>query len=509
MRSMDFTNPIIWTFLPTPLALDIIERIPHKTSVYYCIDNFSASSPQASRIVSSETRMVKKADLVFVTSQALYDQCAAHTAHLHKFPFGVNFDTFERARLECPAVAPEALKDIRSPIIGYIGGIHKWIDLQLLSGLALKNPEYSFVLVGPLQTDVTLLSGVKNIHFVGAQEHARLPHFIRHFDVCVIPYLKSEYTKNVYPTKLNEYLAMGKPVISTPLPEVLAFNHEFDGVVQVADDVESFGDCIKKALLQKDEAAVMKKRIEIACTNSWANRIRKMSALIEDEIERKRSDMDRRWRDSFLAFCNRATRKIIMAGALLTLAYLLVFKTTLIWFLASPLQIVDRPGRVDAIVVLGGGVGETGSPGKSTIERARYAAGLYRSGCASKIIFSSGYVYTSNDAENMRLIAVSEGVKNADILLEQKANTAYENVIFVKKILDDRGWRSIALVSAPYNLRRVSLVVRRWDPGRVVEYLPVPQCQFYDRSNGVTLDQLRALFHEYAGIAYYWLQGHI
>ena len=87
------------------------------------------------------------------------------------------------------------------------------------------------------------------------------------------------------------------------------------------------------------------------------------------------------------------------------LTYLLFFKTAFIWFIARPLKIVDEPQKANTIVVFGGGVGETGSPGKSTIERARYAVELYQQGYAKKIIFSSGYTFRYNDAENMKLFA--------------------------------------------------------------------------------------------------------
>jgi uncharacterized SAM-binding protein YcdF (DUF218 family) len=160
-------------------------------------------------------------------------------------------------------------------------------------------------------------------------------------------------------------------------------------------------------------------------------------------------------------------------------------------------------------VVFGGGVGETGSPGKSTIERARYAAQLYNEGYAKKIIFSSGYAYTTNDADNMRLIALSMGVSDRDIILEDKANSTYENVVFSKKILDRQNWGAILLVSSPYNMRRASLVFNSQVPKTKVFYAPVIRSQFYDRSSGVKLEQIRAVMHEYLGILYYIFKGYI
>ena len=172
-------------------------------------------------------------------------------------------------------------------------------------------------------------------------------------------------------------------------------------------------------------------------------------------------------------------------------------------------MISDAPKKADAIVVFGGGVGETGSPGKSTIERARYAAELYKQGYADKIILSSGYAYGYNDTENMKLFAISMRVKEQDIILEPRANSAYENVIFSKEVLKNNKWDKIILVSSPYNMRRVELVFNKLANEIKVIYAPVKHSQFYDRIDGVRFEQVNAIMHEYLGILYYWFKGYI
>lgn len=507
IRVMDFSDPIIWTFLPTPLSLDIIESLMNKLSIYYCIDNFSLSSVSAKKVKRSEEKLLRKMDLVFVTSKSLYDYCSKYNKKVYSFPFAVNFNEFEKVRLENDTM-PDELKNVKPPIIGYIGGIHKWIYLGLVKEAAERYPEYSFVFVGPIQTDVSSLLSCKNIHFLGKKEHGRLPYLIKHFDACVIPYLLTAYTKNVYPTKLNEYLAMGKPVISTDIPEIREFNKIYAGIINVSENKETFIRCIDGAI-KGDSHALKDKRVGTAKENSWDVRIQNMSDLINDEIEKKRLDIEAKWKRNLACFYRRARRKTIgLCGAILLL-YLLFFKTYFVWFLASPLKISDVPRKADAIVVFGGGVGETGSPGKSTIERARYAGELYFKGYADKIIFSSGYTYIYNDAENMKLFAVSMGVPESDIILDERANSTYENVIFSKKILDQHDFDSILLVSSPYNMRRAYLIFRRYAKDLKVYYAPVEKSQFYDRTEGVGLEQISAIMHEYAGIAYYWLKGYI
>lgn len=506
MKVVDFDNPIIWTFLPTPLSLDIADNIVNKLIIYYCIDNFSVSSVSAKKIKRSEEKLLKKADLVFATSRDLYNYCSGYSDRAHVFPFGVNFAEFERARMEESAV-PEELKGMKRPIIGYVGGVHKWIDQELIKESAEKHPDYSFVFVGPVQTDVTLFSPLKNVYFLGKKEHGKLPFFIKHFDVCVIPYLITDYTRNVYPTKLNEYLAMAKPVVSTPLPEIVEFNKACGDVVYVSSG-GGFDSLISKAM-QENSKSFEDKRIASAGKNSWENRIEIMSVLINKEMDIKKSDKEKRWKENLINFYRTARKKVFTLAAVCVSLYLLLFNTPFVWFLASPLKISESPRKTDAIVVFGGGVGETGSPGKSTIERARYAAELYNEGYADKIIFSSGYTYNHNDAENMRLFAVSMGVPDGDIILEQKAQNTHENVVFSKDLLDRHNWKSALLISSPYNMRRAQLVFDRWGNSMNIIYAPVKYSQFYDRTGGVSLEQISAICHEYLGIIYYWFKGYI
>ena len=307
---------------------------------------------------------------------------------------------------------------------------------------------------------------------------------------------------------MNEYLSMGKPVISTALPEVLRFNREHSDPIYIGKNADEFAVAIENSL-KEDSAVLKKKRIEVSQLNSWKSRIEQMSVIISQAIEKRKRDKDLLWKEKLLFFYkteNRRVRKLII---ILVLGYFIVFQTPFIWFLASPLKIDDVVKKADAIVVFGGGVGETGSPGKSTIERARFAADLYKKGFASKVIFSSGYTYKYNDAENMKVFAVSMGVPKEDIMLELKANNAYENVLYSSQIVRSSGLSSIILISAPYNMKRVSLVYNKIAKDIKVDYVPVANNQFYNSEGKVKLEQIKAIFHEYLGIAYYFFKGYI
>lgn len=506
MGVMGFRRPIIWTFLATPLALDLIKHLEPRLTIYHCADDFSSSSRVARKIVRTEERLFRHADLVFVTAAKLRERALRFRDQSHLFPSGVDFHRFERARTTSDGL-PKEIGALKRPIAGYVGGIHKWVDQELLVEVAEQLPELSFAFVGPSQTDTVLLGSCRNVHLLGPKSHLEIPLYIKGFDVGLVPYRLNEYTECVYPAKLNEYLAMDVPVVATDLPEIRRFNAEHGGVVAVARDSEAFAGAICEAV-GKNSPAETERRIEAARQNSWETRIASMSDLIEKALVARRSAGER-WEESLRRVYRSARRRIVGTAAGVVAAYLLFFYTPLPWLLAEPLRIDEPPKRAQVIAVFGGGVGETGRPGANTIERARYAAELYLAGYASHIIFSSGYIYQSNDAENMKLVAMSLGVPAEAIILEQKANSAQQNVRYVAAILRQGGWGSALVVSSPYNMRRVSLVFNKWGRGLDVTYTPVPQPRFYDRSKGSRLEQLRAFLHEYVGILYYWLRGYI
>ncbi len=510
IKALNFNNPIIWTFLPTPLTIDLIDKIPHELSVYYCIDSFAASSATAKKIKSSEIKLLEMVDLVFVTSSQLYNHCSSYNQNVHIFPFGVNYNKFEKIRLSQSSSIKE-IKNIKKPIIGYIGGIHKWIDFDLINRMAIARPDYSFVFVGPIQADVSSLTGLKNIYFLGKQEHERLPSFIRDFDACIIPYKITDYTNNVYPTKLNEYLAMGKPVVSTALPEVINFNKTNNEIISLGDNCEKFINLIDRAVNNQCPED-RQKRLKAARKNSWDNRISEMSRLIEDTSSLKNnSDFD--WGEKFIKLFKKVRRKALQIVFICGFSYYTIFYTPLIWFLAKPLKISQSPQNADAIVVFAGGVGESGKAGQGYEERVYYAAELYRHGYSDKLIFSSGYAYFLEEALVMKAVAVSLKIPDGSIILEDRAKSTYENVKFTKEILDNNKMNSILLISSPYHMRRALLVFNKVAKDIKVICMLVPNNLFYAQPQKgwkrIKPEQIRAILHEYLGIMFYWLKGWI
>ena len=510
-----FSNPIIWTFLPTETALNIIRNVEHRLIVYHCVADFNQLASNPKRLGGTEERLLRICDLVFAQGEDIKNRCLSYNRNVHIFPGGINVENFLSFSYGNPYV-PEDIKNIVSPRIGYIGGIHKHIDFDLVKTLAKRNPSWSFVFVGPIQTDIGFLQHMKNIYFLGKKDFSALPAYINSFDVCLIPYVLSEYTKTVYPTKINEYFIMKKPVVSTPLPEVIKVNEQNGTLVYIGANDSDFERQISEAL-QENDPIKSQLRFQFAQKNSWSQRIEEMSNLIETALERKKSEV-LNWQEQMATFYRRHRRRFFKAIIATAITLYLIFYSPLPWYLARPLEIREDPKKADAIVVLAGGVGESGKAGQGYQERVNYSVKLYKQGFGDKLIFSSGYIYIFQEPDVMKALAISLGVPEDDIILEKRAASTYQNVLYVRNILESKGWKRINLISSPFHMRRVDLVFKNLAPQVEVNYTPIPHSGYYgwprklrwvSWHKRITLDQIRGLCHEYIGIMYYWWKGYI
>lgn len=507
MLAMDFHAPICWTFLPTPLTLDLIRRIPHRLLIYYCIDSFADSTPAAGRIIPSEDKLLREADLVFVTSESLFERASGFNRQVHLFPFGVSFEAFLKAA-GAPNGMPEEMGKIPSPRIGYVGGIHQWIDQDLLIETARNHPHYAFVLVGPEQVAVERLKNEPNIHLLGKKPHESLPNYIKHFDVGIIPYRLTDYTNNVYPTKLNEYHALGVPVVSTPLPEVMAFNRRNASLVQIGSTPEEFGRALGEAL-RSDRDAGKAARVDSAQSNAWSRKINEMQDLIRRTIAEKEVAHPTHWAARLREAFGIRPRWVMRLVLVAVLGFFLIFKTPLVWFIAEPLRVQQQVRPADAIVVFAGGVGESGEADESYQERVKQASDLYNQGLAHKILFISGFTRTFHEADLMVALAKNIGIPASDLSTEILVTNTYDYVLQVRETARRQGWHRLLLVTSPYHTRRADLTFRRNAPELTVLQAPVPQSGYYARSEPVTLRQIRGVLHEFLGLLFYWIKGWI
>jgi len=212
----------VWSF--TPDVAYVLDRLTAERVVYYCVDDFASfTGYDREQVLRDEAELCRRADLVVTTSRALQDAKAPLNPNTILVPHGVDYEHFAKAVTNNLPV-PEDMKDIPHPVLGFFGLIRDWVDLGLLAGVARLRPDWHIVLIGDADSTVDLAPyrSAANMHFLGHRPYADLPAYCRGFDVGLIPFKINELTRAVNPIKLKEYLAAGLPVVSTPLPEVVA-----------------------------------------------------------------------------------------------------------------------------------------------------------------------------------------------------------------------------------------------------------------------------------------------
>lgn len=280
-RDLLMRNVQLWTFLPTDTVLSLMRAFAGNLEgrVYYCVADFAQVISDRARLDRSERAIVGDSDVVFTNCQALADRFAPCNPNVHVMPFGVDLAAFPL--LDATTPGPRPLADHKRPIIGYVGGLHRHLAIDLLIGLARARPDWTFVFVGSVTTDLGALPSLPNVVMPGQVAHAQLASFMRDFDVCLIPYLCTAYTETVMPTKLNEYLAMGKPVVSSELPALLTTGNFRQVVITAPATVPGFERAIAGALAAPATIASVQGRRAVAERAEWSNRLEEMTTLLQ------------------------------------------------------------------------------------------------------------------------------------------------------------------------------------------------------------------------------------
>ncbi|NWF52541.1 MAG: glycosyltransferase [Nitrospirae bacterium] len=281
---------ILWLYHPR--YINLIGKFKEELVIYDCMDDFtSLISPYEDREKNfkDERELLKRADIVFAGGYSIADLKKKLRKDIHVFPSAVDTEHFKKALLDSTEI-PDDIKDIKHPILGYWGAIDERINHRLLESLALRHPDWSIVLLGPIVKqkikNISYLDRVKNIFWLGAKEYSLLPNYAKAFDICLNPFIMTREGKHLSPTKTLEYLATGKPVISTPIIDVVKF---YEGIVNIADNLEKFEMEVKRCLKEEADETMKLKRISFTANKTWEDTIRKMEELIINKIKNKPS----------------------------------------------------------------------------------------------------------------------------------------------------------------------------------------------------------------------------
>ncbi|RYZ02037.1 MAG: glycosyltransferase family 1 protein [Comamonadaceae bacterium] len=278
-----------WLWFYTPMAMPLAAGLQPGGVVYDCMDELSAFRHAPRQLLQRENALFKMADLVFTGGQSLYESKRDRHAQVHCFPSSVDaahFASRTSDASDAEATHP-AQAHIGGPRIGYCGVIDERVDLELIDALAHANADWQIVMVGPvMKIDPTTLPRRANIHWLGQQDYADLPALIAGWDVCMMPFALNEATRFISPTKTLEYMAAGKPVVSTPIRDVVT---PYAGIVAIADTPEAFVAACAQALSQSPEerAQAEAARAAVVAGTSWDRTAGRMAELIEAQVLRR------------------------------------------------------------------------------------------------------------------------------------------------------------------------------------------------------------------------------
>jgi glycosyltransferase involved in cell wall biosynthesis len=266
----------------TPYWYDIIKHLNFSMLCYDCIDDIKVfcKDKHISYFSDMQKKLVEKSDLIIISAQKLKDDITTirNDAPIEYIANGVEFDMF--AKQGNRTNVPDSMQRLPKPIIGFIGSLFKWIDIDLIKKSAIAHPNYSFVLVGPVHE--IKIPDLPNIYHLGPKPYESIPSYINAFDVCLIPFIADSLSDKVDPIKVYEYLALGKPVVAINLPEL----EKMRNFIYLAKDNNDFIKSINQAV-NENNPELKNQRIEYAKENSWERRVNNLINIINRHLNKK------------------------------------------------------------------------------------------------------------------------------------------------------------------------------------------------------------------------------
>ena len=283
MNRLQMSGPILWLFWPG--QIDAIGCYGESLVVYHVVDEYSGYTGMSEeyRVIlrRQEEALLRRADIVFVTSPALYEAKRRYNPRTYLVPNGVDYAAFQ-AVVDGDDSPPPVIEALPRPVIGYVGAVNAKIDLSLVLQTARRRPDWSFVIVGPVTSEeredrsaYSELKSLPNVLFAGRVDVTEVPRYIDACDVCLMPYKVNAWTRHVNSLKLFEYMACGKPIVGTDIPAC----REAGEYVRIADEASDFEREIGEALRDNSPGLVAERRA-LAARNTWEERVERLSRAI-------------------------------------------------------------------------------------------------------------------------------------------------------------------------------------------------------------------------------------
>jgi hypothetical protein len=275
-----FDEPLHWYYSPMMVEWSM-GHFPSCGIVYDCMDELSQFKFAPAELIENERRLMDNADVVFTGGYELFEKKSKQHENTHCFGCGVEYEHFAQAQ-DVTKPIPEDMRQIKKPVIGWFGVIDERVDYELIRQAATLRPDYSFVMVGPVvKVDPASLPQASNIHWMGGRDYKELPNYCRALDICMMCFAINEATEFINPTKALEYLATGKPVISTPVRDVV---RQYSNLVDIVRTPGEFVEAIDRLIANPNKDRIQR-GIKKACESSWEGTVSQMRNLIQIAIE--------------------------------------------------------------------------------------------------------------------------------------------------------------------------------------------------------------------------------
>lgn len=279
-----FDSAIQWFYSPMT-APAFLGEFGTVGVVYDCMDELANFRFAPADLAEREREVMRHARVVFTGGQQLFESKSQHHDNVHFFGCGVDVEHYGQARADETVVPPE-VADLPGPVFGYFGVIDERLDYALIERLAVEVGAGSVAMVGPFaKVDPATLPKAPNLHWLGQREYARLPALVKGFDVCLMPFALNEATKFINPTKTLEYMAAGKPIVSTAVPDVIRL---FTPIVEVAHTHDAFVDAAMRAWRTPCDS-LLEKGVERARRATWEAIVASMRARLLDAFRPART----------------------------------------------------------------------------------------------------------------------------------------------------------------------------------------------------------------------------
>jgi glycosyltransferase involved in cell wall biosynthesis len=255
----------------------LLSEFEFNTTVYDCMDELALFKGAPEKLIEQEKYLVANADIVFTGGKSLYESKAQLHDNVHCFPSSVDQDHFAKA--QNGVAIPADIIDLAGPIVGYFGVIDERVDLKLLNEVAQLKPDVTFVMIGPLaKIGEHDLPRQANIHYLGMKDYKELPGYLKAFSVAMMPFALNDATKYISPTKTLEYMAAGKPIISTAIKDVV---RDYKDCVKIIGSGEEFSAAIDTVLIETPDVFMNFEYAEILKNTSWDSTVEKMKVLLK------------------------------------------------------------------------------------------------------------------------------------------------------------------------------------------------------------------------------------